>query len=137
MSLPRKPHPSGNEYHSIADGDGGKPIIWRIRIGEGKDQPRKLDDTFAFPMKWVKKEFTNTVELLLDMTEPIQHTGKVITRDSGFCVALGVMALHQHGVHGQFLIKKCRYWPKHVLGNYIDAYIMTRRLGRRKILCTT
>ena len=27
MSLPRKPHPFGNEYHSIADGDGGRPIM--------------------------------------------------------------------------------------------------------------
>ncbi len=38
--------------------------------------------------------------------ETIHHMGKVITGDSGFCVALGVMALHQHGVQSQFLIKK-------------------------------
>jgi hypothetical protein len=28
MSLPWKPHPFGNRYHSIADGDGGKLIMW-------------------------------------------------------------------------------------------------------------
>ena len=28
MSLPRKPHPFGNEYHSIADGDGGPSRLW-------------------------------------------------------------------------------------------------------------
>jgi hypothetical protein len=27
MSLPRKPHPFGNEYHSIADGDKGHFIL--------------------------------------------------------------------------------------------------------------
>jgi hypothetical protein len=47
-----------------------------------------------------------------------------MTGNSGFCVALGMMALHQQGVHGQFLIKKRRYWPKHILGDYIDQYMM-------------
>ncbi len=37
MIVERKLHPSGNEYHSIADGDDGKPIMWRIKIQEGKD----------------------------------------------------------------------------------------------------
>ncbi len=106
--------------HTIADGDDGKPIMWQIRLVEGKDWPRKPDGTVAFPSTWDKKGFSNTVALLLDMTEPIHHTGKVVTGDSGFCVALGVTALHQQGIHGQFLIKKWRYWPKHVLGDYID-----------------
>ena len=50
----------------------------------------------------------------MNMTEPLHHTGKVVSGDSGFCVAQGVTALHQHEVHGQFLIKMRRYWPKHV-----------------------
>ena len=32
MTAPRNLHPLGNEYHSIADGDAGKPIMWRIKI---------------------------------------------------------------------------------------------------------
>ncbi len=36
---------------------------------------------------------------------------------------------HQDGVHGQFLIQKHCYWLKHVLGDYIDAYMMTKPLG--------
>ncbi len=28
MCVPRKPHPFGNEYHSIANEDEGKPIMW-------------------------------------------------------------------------------------------------------------
>ena len=53
---------------------------------------------------------------------PIHRTGKVVTGDSGFCVAEGVTALHKKGVYGQFLIKKRRYWPKHVPGDFIDAH---------------
>ncbi len=129
MSLPHKPHPFGNEYHLIADRDGGRPIMWRVRIVKGKDRPKKPDRTWAFPTKWETKGYSNTVELLMDMTKPLHHTGKVVTGDSGFCVAQGVTALHQHGVHGQFLIKKRRYWPKHVPGDYIDAYMMAKPLG--------
>ena len=129
MTLPRKPHPFGNEYHSIADGDGGKPIMWRIKIVEGKDRPKKADGTWAFPSKFEKKGYTKTVDLLLDMTEPIHGTGKIVTGDSSFCVAVGVTALQKHGVHGQFLIKKRKYWPRHVLGDYIDGYMGTKPLG--------
>ncbi len=53
------------------------------------------------------------------MTEPIHRTGKLVTGDSGFCIAMGVMALQKFGIHGQFQIKKWKYWPKHVPGDYI------------------
>ncbi len=89
MSLPCKPHSFGNKYHLIANGDDGKPIMWRVRIVEGNNWLRKPDGTFDFPSKWEKKRFSNTVELLLDMTVPIHHTGKVVMGNSGFCVALG------------------------------------------------
>ena len=49
MSVPRKPHPLGNEYHSIADGDEGKPIMWQIKLQEGKDRPKDVTGKFAFP----------------------------------------------------------------------------------------
>ncbi len=98
--------------------------MWRVQIVKGKDQPKKPDGTWAFPAKWEKKRYSNTLKLLMDMKEQLHHTGKVVTGDSGFCVAQGVLALHQHGVHGQFLIKKRRYCPKHVPGDYIDAYMM-------------
>ncbi len=42
MICPRKLHPFGNKYHSIADSDesGQHPIMWRVRLVEGKDQPK-------------------------------------------------------------------------------------------------
>ena len=52
MSVPRKPHPLGNEYHSIADGDYGKPVIWRIKLQEGKDHPKDATGKCAFPSKF-------------------------------------------------------------------------------------
>ena len=54
ICVPRKPHPFGNEYHSIADGATekgleGNPIMWRVKIQEGKDRPKKPYGSWAFP----------------------------------------------------------------------------------------
>ncbi len=106
MSLPCKPHPFGNECHSIADGDKGRFIMWRICLVEGKDRPKLPNGLWAFPSKFEQKGYNKTADLLLDMTEPIHRTGKVVMGDSGFCITAGVMALHAHGVFGQFLIKE-------------------------------
>ncbi len=40
-----------------------------------------------------------------------------------------IMYLHAHGVFGQFLVKKCRYWPQQVPGDQIDAYMKDKELG--------
>ena len=66
---------------------------------------------------------SKTINLLLNMTEPIDRTGMVNTGNSGVCVVMGVMALQKFGMHGQFLIKKRKYWPKHVPGDYINGYM--------------
>ena len=103
--------------------------MWQVQLIKGKDWPRNPDGTFVFQLNWEMKGFANTMELVLDMTELIHHMGNVVTGNSSFCVALGVTALHQQGVHGQFLIKKRRYWPKHVPRDYIDQYMMANLLG--------
>ena len=103
--------------------------MWRIKIIRGKDCLKEASGTWAFPSKYKTKGYSKTVDLLLDMTEPIHGTGKIVTGDSGFCVAVGVTALQKHGVHGQFLIKKRKYWPKHVPGDYIDNYMGMKQLG--------
>ncbi len=99
MSSYRNPHPQGNEYHSIADADkdGTKPIMWRVKLVEGKDCP-KADGQYVYASQFEKKGPTPTVALLLEMTEPIHGTGKVVTGDSGFCVTQGVLALHEVGI---------------------------------------
>ena len=56
---------------------------------------------FTFPTKWENKGHTKTVMLLLNMTEPLYCTRKVVTGDSGFFLAESVVALHEKGVYGQ------------------------------------
>ena len=128
MVVPRKPHPFGNEYHTIVDGDKGAPIMWRVKLQEGKDRPKKSDGTWAFPSEF--ESHTKTVKLMLEMTKPIHGTGKIVSMDSGFCVSAGILAMHDKGVYGQALIKKRgRYWPKGVPGDDIDLYFATKELG--------
>ena len=38
---PRKPHPKGNEYHTINDGKSG--ILFCLEIVEGKDEPPEME----------------------------------------------------------------------------------------------
>jgi hypothetical protein len=40
MVVPRKPHPFGNEYHTVACGKSG--ILWQAELVEGKDRPHQL-----------------------------------------------------------------------------------------------
>ena len=134
MFGPRKPHPFGNEYHTIADGDGGKPVMWRVKLQEGKDRPKKEDKPWAFPSPF-EPRFSKTSVLMLEMTKPIHATGRVVTMDSGFCVTEGILALHEFGVFGQALIKKRgRYWPKGVPGDRIEAHFEGKELGYTETL---
>ena len=52
VSVPCKPHPLGNEYHIIADGDEGNPVRYRIKIKEEKDRPKYANGKWAFPSKF-------------------------------------------------------------------------------------
>ena len=109
MCVPRKPHPFGNEYHSIAGGATekgleGKPITWRAKIQEGKDCPKKPDGSWAFPSEF--SGYSKTATLMIETTKPVHHTGKVVSMDSGFCVSVGIIAMHNFCVYGQSLIKK-------------------------------
>ena len=140
MSVPRKPHPLGNEYHSIADGDDGKPVMWRIKLQEGKDRPKDETGRWAYPSEFegqdtnTGRKFTKTSTLMCEMTKPIHGTGKVVSMDSGFCVASGILHLHDLGVYGQALIKKRKFWPKHCPGEQIERYFDGKELGFTKTL---
>ena len=74
-----------------------------------------------------------TVELLLDMMEPIHQTGKVVMGNSGFCIAEGMTVFDEKRGHGQFLIKKRRYWLKYVPGELIDGHMVGKHLGETKM----
>jgi hypothetical protein len=131
--VPRKPHPRGNEYHSIADGDDGKPIMWRVKLQEGKDRPKKPDGDRLYSTAY--DGYSKTAGLMVCMTKPIHGTGEVVTMESGFCVTAGILALHDKGVYGKSLIKKRgRYWPKDVPDDAIDEHFNDKELGYSETL---
>ena len=118
---PRKPHPFGNEYHSICCSQSG--IMFGIEMVEGKDRPPEIP-------KPDTDRFGPTVGLLLRLTKPIHWTRKVVILDSGFCVLQGILELEKLGVYASALIKKRRYWPKHVPGDALDARLRTEQIGK-------
>ena len=95
---PRKPWETGNEYHTIACAKSN--IIFFGEIVEGKDCPPELPE----------QEYNNcggkTVGLLLQMTQPIWNSGRVVILDSGFCVLQGLIELAKMGLYASALIKK-------------------------------
>jgi hypothetical protein len=120
MCVGRKPHPFGNERHTICC--ALTSILWRAQIVEGKDRPQQLG-----PKEHA--QLGATVGLMLRMCEPIYGTGKAVVLDSGFCVAKGIVALEAKGVYAGALIKKRRYWPKSVPGGAIDEHFVGKEVG--------
>ena len=98
--------------------------MWRVKIQEGKDRPKNPDGSLAFPSEF--PGYSKTATLMLEMTKPVHHTGKVVSMESGFCVSVGIIAMHNFGVYGQSLIKKLRYWSKNVPGDSIDSYFANK-----------
>jgi hypothetical protein len=128
MCVGRKPHPFGNERHTICCGT--TTIMWRAQIVEGKDRPQQRG-----PKEY--NELGKTVGLMLRMCKPIFGAGKAVVFDSGFCVAKGIVELAARGVYGGALIKKRRYWPKSVPGDLIDRHFADKEVGDYDMLETT
>ena len=120
MFVPRKPHPKGNEYHSICCSLSG--IMYGIELVEGKDRPsqRGRDEYY---------EKGKTASLLLRLCKPLFATGKVVILDSGFCVLDAILALKQYGVYASAIIKKRRFWPKNVPADAIYNYFEAKDVG--------
>ncbi|KAL7473021.1 hypothetical protein ACHAXS_013394 [Conticribra weissflogii] len=56
MFVPQKPHPSSNEYHSIADCKQGKPIMWQVKLHGGKivqKMPTSQSTILGEVLKWI------------------------------------------------------------------------------------
>ena len=110
----------GNEFHDV--GCALSNVIWQVNLCEGKDQPAHLG-TKEYD------ELRSTVGTLLHLTKPIHGTGKVFVLDSGFCVLQGLVELKKKGVFAHALIKKRRYWPKHIPGEDIIAHFTDKPIG--------
>ena len=96
----------GNGYHSIADDIKGYPIMWRMQLREGKDRPKLELANGPWALSSEFEMESKTAQLMLEMTEPIHGSGKIVSMDCGFCVTAGILALHDNGVYGQVLTKK-------------------------------
>ena len=69
---------------------------------------------------------------MLEMTNPVHHTGKVVSMDSGLCVSVGIIVMQNFGMYGQSIIKKRRYWQNNVPGEAINTYFANKELGSAK-----
>ena len=119
MFVPSKPHPFGNEYHTIPC-DKYK-VIYSYEIVEGKDQIIVMG----------KKEFEEkgeTAVLMARITNPLWVTGKVVFMDSGLCVLEGFISMVEKDVLGSVLVQKPRYWPKGVPSEEILPHMQNKEV---------
>ena len=121
MFVPRKPHPLGNEYHTACCGESG--ILYAMEIVEGKSRPAEK------PKDKYEAKGENTVGLLVRLSEQLRGSGKVVILDSGFCVLKGLTELRSKGIFAAALIKKRRYWPKHINGEANIRHFQGKEVG--------
>ena len=57
------------------------------------------------------------------------NLGMMVILDSGFCVLKGIVELQKNGVYASALIKKRRYWPKHIRGKDIKSHFADKEVG--------
>ena len=122
MFVPRKPHPFGNEYHSVCCSMSG--IMWGMELAEGKDAPHAGEHP-----KPKHNNLGNTVVFLLLILEPIFGRSSVVVLDSSFCVLKGIVELKKRGVYASALIKKRCYWPKHIKVDDIKSHFDGKDVG--------
>ena len=96
--------------------------MYGVELMEGKDRPP------ARPMP-LHSDKGKTVGLLLRLTKPLWYTSKTVILDSGFCVLKGIVEMRKLGVFGAALIKKRRYWPKHIRGDDIAQHFEKKEVG--------
>ena len=101
IALKRKPHPLGNEYHTIACCDTN--ILFFMEIVEGKDQPSQGEHgTVEF-----EKEFgLKVAALVVRMTKSIWGTGRCVLMDSGFGYIPCIVQLKNKGLFSTMVVKK-------------------------------
>ena len=115
-------------------------MMYPIKIQEGKDRPKYANGKWVFPSKFegentnTGRNYTNTSSLMCEMTVPLQGTGFFLSMDSGFCVTVVIIHLHEHGLYGQLIIKKRKYWTKGCPGAHIYSYMEGKPLGFVKTL---
>ena len=90
-----------------------------MEIVEGKNHPKELPDD---PTNATGK----TNGILLCPKKLIHSLGKLSVLDSGICILQGIIDLRKVGVFSAAVIKKRRYWPRHVPDQKIDHFRRTK-----------
>ncbi len=123
VHVERKPHPNGNEYHTIADVE--TKIIYRMEIVEGKSRPAEL------PVPKHQADFGKMGGLVLRMTESIWHSGRIVAMDSAFCLLETVAKLREQGLFCVTVAKKHgKYWPRHFKGDHVQEFMQGKPIGK-------
>ncbi len=117
---PRKPHPQGNEYHTICCGQTG--ILFDFEVVEGRDRHAQLGKPEY------EVEHGKTSGLLLRLTKSIHQSARYVVLDSGYCVLKVLISFRKSGVFACSLIKECRYWPAYWQGEAIDHYFVGKNI---------
>ena len=100
-------------------------ILWCTGLKYKRGQSKRCKWQVGVPLKvWGRnpntgRTYTKTSTLMCEMTVPLHGTGKLLSMDSGFCVTVGILHSYEHGVYGQSIIKKKKYWPKGCPGTHI------------------
>jgi Transposase IS4 len=96
--------------------------MFAIELVDGKDCPPNIG-LHEF------EEQGKTVGLLLRLTRNLWGTGKVVVLYSGLCVLQGLIELRKKGVFAAAIVKKRRYWPKHIDGDGIKTHFEGKEVG--------
>lgn len=124
VTVKRKPHPMGNEYHTAACAD--TKILYCVEIVEGKDQPTEGPHS--------SKEFegqmdSNVAALVARMCKCIQGSARVVVLDSGFGYVPTVVELLKMGLYSTCVVKKKKGWPKYTHCDEVLSEIHGKDVG--------
>jgi Transposase IS4 len=96
--IPRKPHPIGMEFKTVAD----TATNCIIRLDFSGDQlVRRYDNLYA-----------KTIATVCRLVEPWFRSGRTVIADSWFGSPAMVRALKEQGLFSIMQVKKKRYWPR-------------------------
>ena len=127
MNVKRKPHPFGNEYHTIACCD--THIIFFIEIMEGKDRPTEGPNKTAE----FEAEKGLTPALITRIIRTIWGSSRVVLLDSGFGYLPCLQALKEKGLYSTCVIKKHAHWPAGTEGSLLLQEMAGREVGSIRI----
>ena len=124
VNIKRKPHPYGNEYHSIACAI--THIIFAIELVETK-KDRPIEGPHKEPE--YEQEMGATPALCVRMTKSIWGSSRVVLLDSGFGYLNCIAQLYRKGLFSTCVIKKRKYWPAGTEAEEIIQHMQGKPVG--------